>query len=187
MGTPDQDNIICGNVVVYVAPTSEALPELDDITPPGVTVTPAGNWEREGTTQEDQDLGYTPKYEKVYANETDGPVAIQRVQEDASFSYNLLEKDMAAYAAAIDGAAVSETAAAADQTAQDAVGVGDTTSAYKSLLLLGTNPEGGSRIVHIHRAKRTGAVSFKTGKKTVNRRCKSWTVSWIRRSGPRDR
>ena len=44
---------------------------------------------------------------------------------------------------------MATVAAGADQTAQDQLGIGDGSLTEISLLVLGSNPEGGSRVIHV--------------------------------------
>jgi len=60
---------------------------------------------------------------------------------------------------------LSTTAAGANQTAQDKLGVGGVTGGFtkKALIMLGANQAAGSRLVHIYKAVTTGAT-YASGK-----------------------
>ena len=158
MGTVS--NLLAGTVVIYRGPSGEALPELDDLTPPAVTVSPGGNWVAEGFTMEDYELEYTPTFEPVKVNENNGPIKMVLVDEEASFRFTLSENDMTAWNHSINASTLTAQAAGIDVTAQDQLGVGDGSLTEYAYLLLGTSPEAGSRVIHIPKAVETGPVTF---------------------------
>ena len=150
-------NLIAGAIKVWEAPTGESLPDFDNIAPPGiVTPAPSGNWVETGSTMEEFNLVYTPTYTKIAINEVAAAPAQVLVEEELEFSYTLAEDDLTNWKGSINAATFGTTAAGADQTAQDELIVGSGTPSVRALLLLGTNAEGGSRIVHIFRAQQTG-------------------------------
>ena len=118
-------NLLAGTGTLYVGPTGESLPELDDITPPTITVTPAGNWSATGFTESDFVLTYTPTWDLKYVNEHNLAVGAAITQEEATFKVTLAEQDMTAWDTAMSCSTLSTTAAGADQTAQDILKVGD--------------------------------------------------------------
>lgn len=163
MGTVS--NLLSGTIVVYIGPDGESLPELDDLTPPAVTVTPAGNWSAVGFTLDDWTLNYDVKHEPVRVNESNSPVAAPLIEEDGSFEFTLAENDLTAWSQAINASTLATQAAAANVTAQDQLGVGDGSQTIYALLLLGTSPEGGSRVVHVYHAYQDGGVKLGMSKK----------------------
>jgi hypothetical protein len=164
-------NIIAGPLTVYEAPLSEALPEIDDLAPPTITVTPAGNWVASGFTEEEFHLVYTPDYQDVQTNEHCTPVTGFLATAAAEFSYVQSEDDLTAYERSISESTLTTVAAAADQTAQDQLGVGgeSSTITLRSLLITGLNPEGGSRLVHVYRSLVTGPSDWARSRAHMNR------------------
>jgi len=163
---PTIANIINGKLVVYTAVYGEALPELDNLMPPAVTVTPAGNWSQVPFTVDDYIFKYEPEFEEVFVNEHNGAVELLLIKEAATLELTFSENDMSAWNRAISASTLGTQAAGADQTAQDQLGVGDKASTTAiSLLLLGTSPEAGSRVIHCYKVKQTGSFEHVAGKK----------------------
>lgn len=149
-------NLLSGTPTLYIASDGEALPELDDLTPPAKTITVGGSWSAVGFTLEDFEFTYEPTYEEIFVNEHQAPMQSVLVKEMLKLSLVLAEKDFTAWSQTMNAATLATVAAGADQTAQDTLVVGDGTSAIKALLLVGTSPESGSRVIHIPHAKQTG-------------------------------
>lgn len=149
MPTPDSTNLIAGTLTQYLAEYGEALPELDDLTPPAITVTPAGNWTRGGFTLDAQTLEYEGELQEVRVNESPNVITTHLVTNAATFKARYAERDLANFADAIGGSALSAVSAGADQTAQDQLTVGAASPTKKAMLLVGANPEGGTRIFHM--------------------------------------
>ena len=162
MGT--KANLMAGTGLLYQAPTGEALPEINDLAPPAVTVTPAGNWSVMGFTVDAHELIYEPEHEEIFVNEHQGPVKIVLVKEGAMFKAKFAENDLTAYVRAMSAGTLSTTAAGANQTAQDILKVGDGTLTEKALLYVGTSPESGSRLIHIPFAVATGGAILRHAK-----------------------
>lgn len=158
-------NIIAGPLSVYSGDEGETLPELDDLA--ALAVTPGADWTLEGAHMNDKDFEcvYEPEFEGVRVMEHLADVAAPLVGEAGWLEYALAEKDLTAYKQAMAAGTLATTAAGESQTAQDKLGVGDGTATIVSLLLLGTNPEGGSRVIHVFRAIQTGPVKFLHGRK----------------------
>jgi hypothetical protein len=168
-------NLIAGPIEIWDAPTGEAVPEFNDIAPSGiVTPAPTGNWSQAGSSMETFNLIYTPTYTKVNINEVcAAPVQIL-VEEELEFSHMLAEDDLTNWKYSINAGTFGTTAAGADQTAQDTLVVGSATPSVRSLLLIGTNAEGGSRLVHIFRAQQTGPSEWARGREHQGRAV-TWT------------
>lgn len=153
-------NLLAGIGTTYIAPTGEALPEINNLAPPTVTVTPAGNWVATGFTSGNFELDYNPTFEDKRVNEVTGPVNTILVDEDATFMISIAEHDLTAWNIAMAASALSTVAAAADQTAQDILKMGGGTATQKALLCLGTSPESGSRVIHIPLAVATSQIKL---------------------------
>jgi hypothetical protein len=149
MGT--KANLLSGVGALYIGPVGEALPEIDDITPPTITVTPAGNWVQVGFTQDNHEFDTETEWEDTMVNESLGACQTVCVKEGGMFKLKFAEKDLLAIQTALSSRlTLSTVSEGADQTGQDIIGFGDkATSTEKALLYLATNPEGGSRLVHI--------------------------------------
>jgi len=148
-------NLLYGPGVLYIAPTGEALTELDDLTPPAVTITPAGNWSAIGFTVENHRLLTEQEHEEAYVLEHLGPLIAVCTKERAVFLVKFAERDLTAFNQGLfSRSTLATTAAGANQTAQDKLGFGDkATTTQKSLLYLDTSPEGGSRVLHMYIAQ----------------------------------
>ncbi len=144
-------NLLDGPGLLYIAPTGEALPELDDLTPPAITVTPAGNWTAEGFFLEGHELDIEVEWEQRFVDQHLGPIRQVAVREGGLFKVKFVEEDLTAYNVGLSSrTTLSTVAAGADQTAQDQLGFGDKASTTeRSLLFVSTNPEAGSRLIHI--------------------------------------
>lgn len=170
-------NLQAGTGVLYTAATGEALPEIDDLEPPSITVTPGGNWEAIGGTIEDHEFEIEVEFEDVFVNEHLGPVKTVCVKEGGIFRIQIAESDLAHLNYALSSRTTySQTAAGANQTAQDLLKFGDKASTSEvALLYLGSTPEGGSRVIHIPYAVATGGptVTFAKGHKGFGA---EWTI-----------
>ena len=163
MGTGTLANLLDGTGVLYTGPTGESLPELDNLAPPLITVTPGGNWVAVGfSEQENHELDIEAEWENRYVSEHLGPVKAVCVREGGMFKIKFAEQDMTALNTGLSSRTTLATqAAAADVTAQDHLKFGDkATTTQKALLYLDTNPESGSRIIHIPYAVATENVAF---------------------------
>lgn len=163
-------NLIRGPLNIWVGPLAEAMPELDDRPPGDLTMAaPAGNWVQIGFTIKDTDfvMTYTPTFEDINVNEATGPVDSALDKEEMMLAYAQAEHDLDAWAQVIHNAAKTTVAAGANQTAQDILKVGhrSTEKAMKSLLLQGKNPEGGDRVIQVHKALPVEAAEFSHGRK----------------------
>lgn len=165
MPTPAEANIITGPLDVWIAPTGESLPEINDIDALG-KITPGGNWTQVGFTVHDEDFvfTYTPEVQKVRVNELNSPIKGFLIGEEGSIEFMAAEKDLAVIPEAIGPAVKTTVAAGADQSAQDIVKIGGQSLPVKALLLQGLSPEGGYRIIHVHKAIAVATVAFKHGK-----------------------
>ena len=167
MGT--EGNLIRGPLDIYVGPLGEALPELDDLAPPAKTITVAGNWVQIGFTVKDNDfeLTYTPSFEDIWVNEATAPVDAALDKEEGGLGYMAAEHDFTAWSQIMHSSTLSTQAAGADQTGQDIIGVGHPTTekVMKSLLLVGLNPEAGSRVIHVYKARSVDPAVFAHGRK----------------------
>jgi hypothetical protein len=156
------NNLLAGVPRIYVAPVDEALPELNDLTPPNVTVTtPGGNWSPQGYTMEDYSFVYAPTITERRVNEHAGRVGHDLITEDVRLAFMLAENDLNGWANAISAATVATVAAANGQTGQTTLGVGDGPLRRVSLLLIGQAPgtTAGSRAIHLYRCLPTNEVT----------------------------
>lgn len=160
MGTTT--NLLAGIGTIYTAPVGEALPADDDVDS-GI-ITPGGNWTATGFTQDGCTVDYTPTYEDVIVDQHKAPVDSILTAESGSIAFTLAESDAAALAAAF-GVAYTTVAAAANQTGQSNLGVGDSTKVKKAILIIGTAPGGYSRWVYCPKAVPEAKVSIKLEKK----------------------
>lgn len=174
MGTVS--NLLDGTPTLYLAPSGEALPEIDDITPPTITVTPAGNWVAQGFTVGDWDLNYEPTYEHQYVNEKTYLVKTVLVEEGASFMVKFIERDLLALSKAIQAATYATVSEGADQTGQTKLGVGGGTATAVTALLVGENPDGGSRLIHIPSCQAESPLKLSSTKKTHPEYDVTWTI-----------
>ena len=95
-------------------------------------------------------------------------------EEALEFSYTLAEDDLTNWKGSINAGTFGTVAAGADQTAQDTFIVGSGTVSIRALLLLGTNPEGGSRVAHIFRAVQSGPSEWARSREHQGR-----PVTWM--------
>ena len=154
-------NLLSGTPTIYRAPTGEALPELNDLTPPALTIgTPGGNWTAVGFTMEEHEFEYTPTTEAVRVNEHHGPVKMVLTDEDGMLRFKLAENDLTAWSQGMNASTLSTTTAAADQVGQDLLGAGDGSLTEYAYILVGTSPELGSRVIHIPKGVESGASTF---------------------------
>ena len=160
MGTTT--NLLAGIGTIYTAPVGEALPADDDVDS-GI-ITPGGNWTATGFTQDGCTVDYTPTYEDVIVDQHKAPVDSILTAEAGSIAFTLAESDASALAAAF-GVAYTTVAAAANQTGQSNLGVGDSTKVKKAILIIGTAPGGYSRWVYCPKAVPEAKVSIKLEKK----------------------
>ena len=160
MGTTT--NLLAGIGTIYTAPVGEALPADDDVDS-GI-ITPGGNWTATGFTQDGCTVDYTPTYEDVIVDQHKAAVDSILTAEAGSIAFTLAESDASALAAAF-GVAYTTVAAAANQTGQSNLGVGDSTKVKKAILIIGTAPGGYSRWVYCPKAVPEAKVSIKLEKK----------------------
>ncbi len=157
-------NLVVGQGTLYTAATGEALPELDDMAPPLITVTPGGNWVAIGATADNEpsQFEYTPTWEPVRTNQDTGPIKLVLTAEEALFKVKFAEHDFLAWSTALKGVTTLETVSAgADQTAQDIIPIGSPATVNEiALLWTGTNPESGTRVIHIPFAVATAGTVF---------------------------
>ena len=155
-------NLLAGIGTVYTAPVGEALPADDDVDS-GI-IAPAGNWVATGFTQDGCTAEYSPTFEDVIVDQHKAAVDTILTAEAGSVAFTLAESDAAALAAAF-GVAYTTVAAAANQTGQSNLGVGDSTKVKKALLIIGTAPSGYSRWIYIPKAMPEAKVTIKMEKK----------------------
>ncbi len=169
--------ILGGTPVVYTAAVGEALTELDNLAPPAVTITPGGSWVALGGTVDDYELAYESEFGEVKVNEHLGPVKHFIESEGLIFKLKMAETDFTHLVHGMPMTAVVTTVAAAgDQTAQDQLGIGDGTQRQRALLILGTSPEGGSRVLHIPKAEITGGMALTFSKAEASAFDLEWTA-----------
>lgn len=167
-------NLISGTPQVYIAATGEALPEIDDLDPSTLVISVAGNWTAIGGTIDDHILEYTPTFNPVSVNEHLNPVKYILAGEEGKFMVKFAEYDLTHVDYSMAASTLSTTSAGADQTGQDILKVGSGTAAETAVLVVGTSPEGGSRVLHIPKAIATGGLSIPWSKSDVSQ----WDVEW---------
>ena len=158
-------NIIAGAVRIYTAPTGEALPELDDEDDGDLTF--AGNWVLAGFSNEEGiDVEYTPTIEYKRVAEHLGPLKGVIIEEELKFSFQVAERDIDAFVLAIGASSKTTTAAAADQSGQDILNLGDGSLTEIALALYGENlsPEGYFRVWHAPLVVKSATVTNKDNK-----------------------
>lgn len=162
--TTNRRNLITGHGTLYVAPVVDgepaALPEIDDLTPPSITVVPQAPWNAVGYTMEDHQFEYTPTFEDVQVNESNCDVITVLTREEAKLGIQLAERTLQQISLAISGATLTTVAATDGQTGQSILSVGDGATKEYSLLYLTKNESGGSRLVHIPFAMAIDAVNL---------------------------
>jgi hypothetical protein len=156
----DYSNVISGLPrAIYVGPVDESLPELDDLAPGTLTITPAGNWTALGYTMNDWTFEVDDALSLPYVNELPLPVTALPGDGSARVAFEFAEKDMTAYNYAINTSSLTTQSAAGDTTGQDQLTWGGGAVNTRALLVIGTNPEGGDRVLHIPRAIANGPVT----------------------------
>jgi len=164
-------NLMAGPVSIWSAPYGEALPEKDNLAPGTITVTPGGNWVRDGFTIEEFHHIYTPTWSGVQPNEAAAQVKMWLESEESTVEYMQAEDDLTAMDRTVQNGTLTTVAAGADQTGQDILNVGNGVAVATpvALLILGTNPEGGSRILHCYKAVVTGPSDWARARTHVGR------------------
>ena len=144
-------NILAGFPGIYLAPTGEALTEIDDLTPPAVTITPAGNWVILGGTWEEYELTLEPAFLFDRINETNGPINAHLDQEEGSLKLKIAERDFTHLNIMSSSySTLATVASGADQVAQDTLTTGSkAVTTQTAILILATSPEAGSRVIHV--------------------------------------
>lgn len=169
-------NLLAGTYTLYLAPVGEALPELDDLEPPAITIgAPGGSWSEVGYTLQDQELKATIGKQAVRVNEHNPVLKRFPTEEDGSLKIVLAENDLTRYRYLNSGATLSTVAAGADQVAQDIVGFGDKVAAARwAGLFVGVTPEGGSRVIAVWDMEQEGdAVAV------FSKEHKGWEVTFL--------
>jgi len=157
----DVSNLIAGTPTLYIAPVGEALPNIDTIVAPAITApAPAGNWSAVGFTMEDWTMPYSPTMQAIEVNEHAAAVKHVLVREQLRLGVMLAENDLASWTQAINAATLATVSPGAAQTGQDTFAVGDGVVTPVSLLIYGTNPAGGTRVIHIYKAVQQNEVTF---------------------------
>lgn len=82
MGANEPFDMITGPVTVYIAPATEAEPDVD--------TTPAGNWSEFGPTEGDQKIGFSGDIELHRDNDHQGPVKATRPEEQLQATLTLV-------------------------------------------------------------------------------------------------
>ena len=151
-------NLITGVGTVYTAPFGEPKVEKNDLAPPAITVTPGGNWVATGFTRDGVKILYEPTIEPVFVDQHDGPVKWDKIAERCKVSFVVAEQDVEAWEIAIAACTQSAVAAAADQTAQSIVKVGDDTITPIAMMIVGNSPTADAdSIIEFHRVIQTGS------------------------------
>jgi hypothetical protein len=155
------EKLLVGSPLIYLAPTGTTEPELDDLPPPDITIaTPSAPWVEVGESEEDFVLEYTPTFEFKKTNQYTSNRVAALTDEDVTVTFTLSGADMAAYQRAMNASSNDATPAGADQVAKDVLTVGGRALAEKAILVIGTSPEGGSRILTCWRAIQTGSATI---------------------------
>lgn len=158
-------NIIAGLGTLYTAAIGEALPEISNLAPPLITITPGGTWADFGATADEQEWSYEAEFEGEEINEKNMDVATYLIKESMTFKISLKERTLALWNKLMAASTLSTTAAAADQTAQTKLAIGEGSAVGRALLYMHTNPNSGSRLFHMPRVMpvKFGPVTFKKG------------------------
>ena len=161
----DATNLVEGQGTLYLGPVAEPLPELDDIDPGGfVIATPAGNWSPIGFTIEEHAFEYEVEMVEDRVNERNVAIDMGIISEAGLFKVKFKERDLTALNLAIAASTLSTVTAAADQTGQDLLKLGDGALVKKALLYVHTSPEGGSRVLHLPNCIATGGLALQMDK-----------------------
>ena len=170
----DTSVIFAGAATVYVAPVNEALPEIDDLTPPAVTVTPAGNWVEVEFIADTVGLSASEEIQHVRVLASDLPVKAFKTEEEIEVTFASQDRSLAALGQ-FHGAftALSAVAAGADQSAQDQMGIGDGSIKEFAMLIILTNQDAGDRIIHLYKVMSNSSLKQNYGKEH-----ESWDVGF---------
>ena len=160
----DIANVLIGIGELYIGPEGEALPDIT-----GDSITWAGNWKKVGFTDDGVSFEHgVEHFEGVIDQELSAVKAVP-TSEALTVRTNLAEADLERLALAIAGAAFSTIAQGSGQSAQDVIKIGGGPLVVKALGFEGKSPEGGFRVIFVHRVYATEAMtqSYKKGEKTM--------------------
>lgn len=161
---PDIANVLVGTGKLFLAPEGEALPDIT-----GDTIVFGGAWLEMGFTEEGVEIEYTPEFFDAVVDQELSPVKKILTAEAVIVRTRLAEADLDRLSKAIAGAAFSTIAQASGQSGQDVIKIGGGAAVVKALAFEGKSPEGGFRIIFVHRAVSAEAVvqAYKKGEKTI--------------------
>ena len=160
----DIANILVGVAKLYVAPEGEAEPDIT-----GDSITWGGNWAELGFSEDGVAAEYTPEFFDAVIDQALTPVKRVLTAESLILRIGLAEADLDRLSIAISGAAFSTIAQGSGQSAQDVIKIGGGAAVVKKLGFEGKSPEGGFRVMFVHRVNSIEAVaqSYKKGEKTI--------------------
>lgn len=170
----DTKVIFAGPATVWVAPVGEALPEVDDLAPPAVTITPAGNWTEVEFVAESVGISATAEFQFVRVAASDLPVKSFKQTEELEVTFQ--SQDLGVDALAQFHSVMTlgtPISAAADQTAQSIVGIGDGANKEFTMLIILTNQDTADRIIHLYKVQCSSDLEMKYGKEH-----ESWDVGF---------
>ncbi len=136
-GTPYE--IIAAPYTVWIAAYGTAFPD--------VGADPAAAWTKIGISGDKSQfeagvkVTHSQTLRKIFASGATGPVKVVREQEELDIAFEIMDLTLAAYAQALNGNAITTTAAAGSAAAQKAIGLrqGIVVSTY-ALLVRGASP-----------------------------------------------
>lgn len=160
----DIANILVGVAKLYIGPEGETEPDIT-----GGSITWAGSWKEFGFSEDGVAVEYTPEFFDAVIDQALTPVKRVLTAESLIVRVGLAEADLDRLALAIAGAAFSQISAGSGQSGQDVVKIGGGAAVIKKLGFEGKSPEGGFRVMFVHRVNSIEAVaqSYKKGEKTI--------------------
>jgi len=147
------------------------LSEIGHALGDGIPVIGLKTWDmsRSGDTDDGVSFEHGVEMFDAVIDQELSPVKKVTTAEALTVRTNLAEADLERLALAISGAAFSTIAAASAQSGQDVIKIGGGPLVVKALGFEGKSPEGGFRVIFVHRVVATEAVtkSYKKGEKTM--------------------
>lgn len=142
--------LFAGPAVVYLAPTGEALPEINDLTPPAISgVSPGGNWTKIDHVMDAVQLSFSREFQEVDTFEALGSQKLHATKESASIALKVGDRTFDNVDDYVPGVSLETVAAAADQVAQTIASFGGAGVTEMALLAIISNENSGDRIVHV--------------------------------------
>jgi len=152
--------LFAGPAVVYLAPTGEALPEINDLTPPAISgVTPGGNWTKVDHVMDAVELVYSREFQDVNTFEALGTQKVHATSEAAAIRFKVGDRTFDNLDDYAPGITLETVAAGADQVAQTIAHFGGAGVTEMALLAIVSNEVSGDRIIHVPICVSVGEVS----------------------------